>query len=192
MSGGSIYGRLQVRDQYVPDYLAALDQLAYEITEQVNLIHAASYDRSGNTGVNFFEPLAATADASLKIEVSGDIVGDVSKIATAKQSSGKDNEAASEIGNLLHVQKFTGGSVIDQYRSLVFRVGNDTANATGKLDQHISLLHQLEDRRDATSGVSVDEETMKILQFQRSYQASASLIRIVDELLQTVLSMGMR
>lgn len=192
VSGGSIYGRLQVRDQYVPDYLAALDQLAYEITEQVNLIHAASYDRSGNTGVNFFEPLAATADASLKIEVSGDIVGDVSKIATAKQSSGKDNEAASEIGNLLHVQKFTGGSVIDQYRSLVFRVGNDTANATGKLDQHISLLHQLEDRRDATSGVSVDEETMKILQFQRSYQASASLIRIVDELLQTVLSMGMR
>ena len=118
VSGGSIYGRLQVRDQYVPDYLAALDQLAYEITEQVNLIHAASYDRSGNTGVNFFEPLAATADASLQIEVSGDIVGDVTKIATAKQSSGKDNEAASEIGNLLHVQKFTGGSVIDQYRSL--------------------------------------------------------------------------
>ena len=74
----------------------------------------------------------------------------------------------------------------------MFRVGNDTANAAGKLDQHISLLHQLEDRRDAASGVSVDEETMKILQFQRSYQASASLIRIVDELLQTLLSMGMR
>lgn len=192
VSAGSIYGRLKVRDQYVPDYTAKLDQLAYEITEQVNLVHAAAYDRSGNTGVNFFEPLAATTDAALLMETNAALVADVTKIASAKQPGGKDNEGASEIGNLLHLQNFSGGSVVDQYRSLVFRVANDTANAAGKLDEHSSLLHQLQDRRDAASGVSVDEETMKILQFQRAYQASATLVRIVDELLQTLIGMAAR
>ena len=33
---------------------------------------------------------------------------------------------------------------------------------------------------------------MNILKFQRAYQASASFIRIVDELLQTILAMAVR
>ena len=39
------------------------------------------------------------------------------------------------------------------------------------------------------SGVSVDEETVQILQFQRSFQASAKVISTVDQLLQTALAM---
>ena len=116
----------------------------------------------------------------------------MTKIATAKQSAGNDNEATTDIGNLLHKKVFTGGSVIDQYRALVFTLGNDTSRAEDQLNEHTALLHQLENRWDSISAVSVDEETMKILQFQRSYQASATVIRIVDELLQTIMSLGAR
>jgi flagellar hook-associated protein 1 FlgK len=190
ITAGRIHAQLQIRDKFVPDYLGKLDQLAYEITQQVNAIHSVAYDRSGNTGVTFFDPLASATDAARQIKVNSAITADLTKIAAAKQAAGTDNEAATDIGNLIHTKVFTGGSVVDQYRSLVFTLGSDTTNAQGKLEQDSALLHQLENRRDSISGVSIDEETMKILQFQRAYQASASVIRIVDELLQTVLQIG--
>lgn len=42
--------------------------------------------------------------------------------------------------------------------------------------------------RGAISGVSADEETLNLIQFQRQYQAAARFINIVDEMLQTLLS----
>ncbi len=191
-TAGTIFARQEIRDKYIPDYLNKLDQLAYDVAQQVNVIHSVGYDRSGNTGVNFFDPLASSADAARLIKVNSAITADLTKIATAKQSAGNDNEATTDIGNLLHKKVFTGGSVIDQYRALVFTLGNDTSRAEDQLNEHTALLHQLENRWDSISAVSVDEETMKILQFQRSYQASATVIRIVDELLQTIMSLGAR
>ena len=192
VTSGRVFAQQQIRDKFAPDYIGKLDQLAYEITQQVNAIHSISYDRSGNTGVNFFDPLASASDAARLFKLNSVVSTDATKIAAAKLVAGTDNEAATAMGNLIHKQVFTGGSVIDQYRSLVFTIANDTTNARGELDQHAALLHQLRNRRDSISGVSADEETMNILKFQRAYQASASLIRIVDELLQTILAMAVR
>ncbi len=190
VTSGKINAQQQARDKFVPDYLAKLDQLAFEITQQVNAIHSVSYDGSGNTGVNFFDPLATSTDAARQIKLNSAISSDLSRIAAAKQVGGTDNEAAIDIGSLIHKNVFTGDSVTDQYRSLVFTVGNDTTNASAKSEQSSALLHQLQNRRDSISGVSVDEETIKILQFQRAYQASANLISVVDELFQTILAIG--
>ncbi len=190
LTTGEIYAQRQIRDKFVPDYLAKLDKLAYEISQQVNAIHSVSYDRSGNTGVNFFDPLASSTDAARLLKLNSAISADLTKIATAKVAAGTDNVAATDIGNLLHKQVFTGGSVVDQYRTLVFTVGSDTSNAAGQAEHSGALLHQLENQRDSISAVSVDEETMKIMQFQRAYQASARVVAIVDELLQTILLMG--
>ena len=38
------------------------------------------------------------------------------------------------------------------------------------------------------SGVNLDEEATKLLQFQQSYQAAAQLITVADTLFQTLLS----
>ncbi len=190
LTSGRIYAQGQIRDKFVPDYLNKLDQLAFEITQQVNAIHSVSYDRSGNTGVNFFNSLTTSSDAARAIALNSAISTDLTRIAAARLVAGTDSDAATDVGNLIHKQVFSGGSVVDQYRSLVFTVGNDTSTASGASEQSQALLHQLQNRRDSVSGVSVDEETIKILQFQRAYQASARLIGIVDELLQTVLAMG--
>ena len=94
-----------------------------------------------------------------------------------------------QIGSLLTSPVFTGGSITDQYRSLIFTVGSDLSNSRSDVNEHESMVSQLENRRQVSSGVSVDEETASILQFQRSYQASARMIQMVDELLQTTLGM---
>jgi flagellar hook-associated protein 1 FlgK len=58
------------------------------------------------------------------------------------------------------------------------------------LKAHQALLTHLQNVKQSVSGVSIDEETVSILQFQRSYQTSARLIQTVDQLLQTALAMG--
>ncbi|MEO8325830.1 MAG: flagellar basal body rod C-terminal domain-containing protein [Nitrospirota bacterium] len=44
--------------------------------------------------------------------------------------------------------------------------------------------------RESVSGVSLDEELTNLLSFQRSFEASARMITVADELMQTMLAMG--
>ena len=45
-------------------------------------------------------------------------------------------------------------------------------------------------RRTAVSGVSTDEELISVIQHQHSYQAAARLVSVVDEMTQTLVSLG--
>lgn len=40
--------------------------------------------------------------------------------------------------------------------------------------------------RESISGVSLDEETVKMIEYQKAFDASARLIRTADEMLDTV------
>jgi flagellar hook-associated protein 1 FlgK len=43
--------------------------------------------------------------------------------------------------------------------------------------------------REQISGVSIDEETTQLMQYQHAFDASARVIRIADELMKTVLDL---
>jgi len=189
---GSLQAELEMRDTYVPKYEAALDQLAYDIVQQVNAIHSTAYDLNHNTGINFFTPPGAVTGAASQISLSADVAGDPSKIAASELATGNDNRAATAIANLLYAPVFTGGSVTEQYGALVFAIGSDTSAAQADQTAQAQILTQLENKRQAVSGVSIDEEAMQIQQFQRAYEASTQLIKAVDDLLQITLDMVRR
>ena len=44
-------------------------------------------------------------------------------------------------------------------------------------------------QRGSISGVNVDEEMTNLISFQRAYQASASLVKTVDELLSVTIGL---
>jgi flagellar hook-associated protein 1 FlgK len=192
IGGGDLQGQLQLRDQMIPGYLNQLDQLAYQITQQVNTIHSGAYSLDGNTGFNFFAPLSAASGAAGAIALSSDITTSSRNIAASQNGAAGNNAAALAIGNLLHNPVFTGGSATDQYGALVYNIGNDVKNAETNFHEHDALATQLQNRMQSISGVSIDEETVQILQFQRSFQASAKVISTVDQMLQTVLAMVAR
>jgi len=189
ITGGTLAAHVAFRDQSVPQYQQALDQIAYDLANQVNAIHVASYDPAGGTGVNFFTPIAAVADAALNLQLNPVIAADPGKVAASNQASGDGNEAAIAIGNLVNAANPPRGTVVEQYRSLVFQIGSETASAQIDSSQHASMLTQLENLRSSVSGVSINEETTNIIQFQRAFQASARVVSVIDELLQTTLGM---
>jgi flagellar hook-associated protein 1 FlgK len=121
--------------------------------------------------------------------LSPEVSGDPSKIAASRAAGGQDNGTAMQLGNLLFQPVFSSGAITDQYRNLVFNIGSDVSDSAVSLKQHEALAQQLDLRRQSVSGVSIDEETVQILQFQRAYQASARLIKTVDELTQTLLNL---
>ena len=189
IGAGDLNGQLQLRDQLIPSYMNQLDQLAYQITQQVNTIHSGAYDLNGNTGNNFFTPLTSASGASSSIALSSAVSGSSRKIAASGDGTAGNNSAAIAIGNLLTASVFTGGSITNQYGALVYNIGNDTANAQTSVQEHDALLTQLKNRQQSLSGVSIDEEATQVLQFQRSFQASAQMISAVNQMMQTALSM---
>jgi flagellar hook-associated protein 1 FlgK len=62
-------------------------------------------------------------------------------------------------------------------------------NATGSaLDAEQFLLDSLEARRDQVSGVNVDEELVKLIEFEQAFAAASQYIRVISDLNQELLS----
>ena len=81
------------------------------------------------------------------------------------------------------------GSFLTFFRSLVTRVGIDAAAANDNATVYRSLAEQSDARRQAVSGVSTDEELVNMMRVQQSYQAATKMIKVADEMMQTLLSL---
>ncbi|MFZ5861397.1 MAG: flagellar hook-associated protein FlgK [Nitrospirota bacterium] len=73
------------------------------------------------------------------------------------------------------------------YSGLTSDVGTDAQAAQRSLSAQQIIEEQLGRMREETSGVSLDEEMTNLIRFQRAFEASARLITMADELLQTLL-----
>jgi flagellar hook-associated protein 1 FlgK len=123
-------------------------------------------------------------------------ISDPNKIAAS--SSAVANEAGSNgnVASLISAGDNLGSgastySAITFYSSnLVFAIGNETYQANSQDSTEELSLRQLQDQRNSTSGVSINEETANLLRYQHAYQAAARIVTTVDELTKTVLTMG--
>ena len=82
-----------------------------------------------------------------------------------------------------------GFSISDGYANMVSALGNEISITNQSADAYGVSLANLEGQKQSISGVSLDEEMVNLLSFQRAYDASARLIKIADEMLQTVLQL---
>lgn len=81
-----------------------------------------------------------------------------------------------------------GRTVRGFYELTVSRVSQSSAAESAKTEGLSDFRLSLQNQRDQFSGVSIDEETIKILEFQHSFQAAARLISTIDELFSTLLA----
>lgn len=82
-----------------------------------------------------------------------------------------------------------GNSTISSYyQGIVTGLGQKVAVARSGVEAHETLANQAVVRRESVSGVSTDEEMIRLIQSQTAYQAAARVITTVDEMLQTLLN----
>lgn len=187
---GSIGGLLDVRDRDVPAYRAQLDQLAYDLTGAVNTLHTSGYDAGGAAGANFFQPLTGVSGAAALIGVNPTVANDSSKLAASSAASGGDNRIAKALAALSTDKVAVGGTatLTEGWSRLVHRVGSDSANTKNDLATRGEVVKAITRLRDSVSGVSLDEEAGKLLQFQRAYEANARFFTAVDSVISTLLA----
>ncbi len=100
-----------------------------------------------------------------------------------------DNRNARLIADLINQRIIAGAIPIDFYRSMVSDVGVDASSSKINMKFQSTLVEELERRRQEVSGVSLDEEAANLIKYQKAFQASAKLISVADELLETLIAM---
>ncbi|MEJ7139152.1 flagellar hook-associated protein FlgK [Amphibiibacter pelophylacis] len=82
-----------------------------------------------------------------------------------------------------------GVSISDGYARALSRVGSQAAQAKTSAQVSASTARSAETARTNFSGVNMDEEAAKLLTFQQSYQASAKVLQVAQNVMDTLLSL---
>jgi flagellar hook-associated protein 1 FlgK len=192
IDGGRMGGLLNVRDALIPGYMSDIDAIAYEVVDRVNTLHDAGYDLSGAGAGLFFDALGAPAGAARTMAVSAAIAGDPSLVAASGTAgTGGDNQTARAIAALRDARVLAGGTATfnDAWGRVIYRAGSDAASAIADARSRSEIVRQIEALRDSTSGVSLDEEAMSMLKFQRAYEANAKFFTTVNSALDILMGM---
>ncbi len=191
IKGGKLGGLLEVRDVVINSLHDNLDHVAFNVGEAVNAVHEAGFDRYNNTGQTFFNPLDEEFHAATNIGVNDAILKDPGKIAAAliKDSPG-DNRVSNAIAELQERKLLKGGTstVDDYFNGMVGEYAILTQKNNIVYEHQKNIVAQLNNVRESVSGVSLDEEVADMVKFQKTFEASARLIKVADEMFETVLS----
>ncbi|MBE7412926.1 MAG: flagellar hook-associated protein FlgK [Leptospiraceae bacterium] len=76
----------------------------------------------------------------------------------------------------------------DFYTSLIAKLGTEAREAKQEFTTQNDLLSELENMRQSVMGVNLDEEMANMVQFQQAYNASAKMISVMTEMLDTVIN----
>jgi len=196
VSSGQLAGVLSSRDNLVQNYIDKLDVLARGLISRINQVHSQGFDLDGNPGGDFF---TGTGAADMQVEPL--LANDVRLIAASLGSGPGDNNNALQIlllrsarmvledGAFMPAPVGAGGTTFDNYyKDFIAELGVAAHEAGRMAVNQQALVEQLQNRRESISGVSLDEETAKLILYQRAYQAAARVISTIDEMLNTVVN----
>ncbi len=186
---GQAQALLDVRDDYIPAFLQRLDQLAQGIADAVNAQHQAGYDLNGDSGGMFFQYDASSPAGT--IQVDNAIESDINLIAASSvPDTTSDGGNAFMIGALRY-QPLFGAQTAEQYAAdLLAEVGADVEAAQQAALSRENIITTLEAKYQELFGVSVDEESVDLMRYQKAFIASARIARIVNEMMDSVLDLA--
>ncbi|RMF03595.1 MAG: flagellar hook-associated protein FlgK, partial [Chloroflexi bacterium] len=94
------------------------------------------------------------------------------------------------ISRLANAQVMNSGTTTlsEYYRAGIAELGQQAQQSVLMVENQDLLVQSLEERQEQISGVSLDEETTNLIQFQHAYQAAARVMTTVDGMLDTVIN----
>jgi flagellar hook-associated protein 1 FlgK len=185
VTGGRLAAMIDMKNTVLPGYCNSLNQLAAGISDQVNNALLNGVDQSGNQGAQLFS-YNSPSDAAATFQVTG-ITTD--QLAAALPSAPGGNGNALNLAALANSQQVGGMTFTQYYSSLASQVGQSLDTATQDQTTQQDLLDQARTTRSNTQGVSLDTEAIKMLEYQRSYQATSHMVTILNGLTQNLMDM---
>jgi flagellar hook-associated protein 1 FlgK len=141
----------------------------------------------------FFQALGSSAGAASAMALNTAVVADPSLVAAGGVAGVPgDNTQARALAGLRDARPLNSGTTTfgDFWTELVYDVGQDRKIAQSEQKTRGEVVRQIENLRDSVSGVSLDEEAAGMMRFQRAYEANARFFSVINQTLDTLLSMG--
>ncbi len=176
IDGGEIAAVVDLVDTTIPGYLSGLGAVATTMADAVNAVHASAYDSSGAPGGAFFGYDPAAPAATLAV-----LVTDPAAVAASGLPGGVvDGSKADALATLTAPES--------AYQQLVNGFGTTVASGRRLSASQQMLTQQVDGSRDQLAGVSLDEEMLAMVQYQRGYEAAARVLTTVDSMLDTLIN----
>ncbi len=196
-------------DSVNPAANTSLNDLAASLNGAANLQASVTADNrlkidavSGDFEFSFANDTSgALAALGVNTYFSGKDASDIAVNTTVSSKPGNlaagqggvsgDNRNALALSDLRSksVSDLGGLSVTQAWNRNVENLAVDTAQARQQADSATIVRSSLETQQQSVSGVNVDEEAINLLAYQRSYQASARFLTVVDQMMQTLLQL---
>ena len=208
--GGRLSSLMKVRNEDIQRLQKSIDDIAFNLVSSVNAIHERGFvnrtiqmnqdentpamqDSKGKTtGIKFFRALEDKQDAGMKIELSEDVLADLTNIVTALEpNSPGDNRVSIAISKIQHQKIFDDGNATleEKYLQSIADIGLQSSKARMDSEQAEGILNQQKTVRERISGVSIDEETANMVRYQHAYEASAKILKTADQMFNTVIGL---
>jgi len=182
LAHGAIGGLLRFQnDDLAPEH-QALDRMAYAFASRVNGQLALGFDLDGDSPV---EPLFDLGPRGVASDMRR-VLDDPRGIAAASATEANGNALA--LAALRDEPMVNGETITDAWASAMARVGVRVQSAATAADISAAVQVATERQREARSGVNLDEEAARLIQFQQSYQAAAKVLQVAQQIFDTLLS----
>jgi flagellar hook-associated protein 1 FlgK len=189
---GAIGGVFDARDGALLSAVNGLDQLAYDFTGAVNLVHAAGFGTDGAGGRNLFVAQAGVAGAASRMAVDPSVAGNPAALAAASSAAGLPGDATNMLALIAgETSAMTGGADVGTTLSgIVAGFGAETARAANMASQDRTVFASAGNQRDSVSSVSIDEEMVSLTKSQQAYDAIARVLTTANQMLDTLMSIA--
>ena len=140
-------------------------------------------------GFNTFFTGSTAAGLGVNQELKG--IGNAGKFAASLGGIGEDSRNAERLAAFLEqpLESANNSSITDLYNQLINEITQGSSISQSVAEGFRVFEGTLEGQRQAVSGVSLDEEAIKMITLQRIYQASARYIQTITELLDLLVNL---
>ncbi|HHX62625.1 MAG TPA: flagellar hook-associated protein FlgK [Epulopiscium sp.] len=74
------------------------------------------------------------------------------------------------------------------YSELIAELGAEGSEATGRAEEKVILIRDIDNGRQSMGGVSTDEEMTNMMKYQYSYNAAARMVTVLDGMMDTIIN----
>ena len=144
-----------------------------------------SNDTSGFVAAMGLNTFFNGSDAE-SIEVNNALFTNPNLLSQGQSASEGDNTNVLAFATLRAEGVVSGQSFEDFYHAMAGDLGSQSREMQNRTENQALIAQQMDNQRQRVSGVNVDEEAVKMLEYQRAYQASARFISVVDKVLESL------
>lgn len=198
--GGGLQGNFAVRDELSVQSQSALDEFASDLIQRFQGVGVDPSQSAASLGV--FTDGGLAFDPLTQMGLAGRI--SVNSVVNVSQNGNPDlfrdglyAPGSSEVGDPTQIQNWldaltsqSSGSALSQATDVFSQIGAQRLTSERNFSFE-SARYQTLRQAELASGVDTDQEMQNLLLVEKAYSANAKVIQTVDEMMQTLLRLGL-